>query len=67
MAFQIWMVIDCIQRRENFFWIAIIILFGPIGALVYLFVVRLAGVKVQANFKIGPKISATDEIGRAHV
>lgn len=60
VAFQIWMVIDCIQRRENFFWIAIIVLFGPIGALVYLFAVKLAGVKVQAKFNIGPKISAAD-------
>ncbi len=52
-AFQIWMVVDCIKRRENFFWIVVILLFGPIGALVYLVAVKLAGVKVKAKFNFG--------------
>lgn len=52
-VFQIWMFIDCLKRREKFFWAFIIILFGPIGAAFYLFFVKLAGNKVQ--FKAAAK------------
>lgn len=56
-AFQIWMVIDCIKRKENFFWIVVILLFGPIGALAYLFAVKMGGVKVKANLNLVPNIT----------
>lgn len=40
--FQIWMFIDCYKRKENFFWLLVILLFGPIGAALYLFFVKLS-------------------------
>jgi hypothetical protein len=55
IAFQIWMVIDCIKRKESFFWIAVILLFGPLGALVYLVGVKLAGVKIKAKLNFNSK------------
>lgn len=65
IAFQVWMVVDCIKRKESFFWIAVILLFGPIGAIVYLVGVKLAGVKVQAKLNFKPKGAARNaEIDR---
>ncbi len=52
-AFQIWMVVDCVRRKESFFWIVAILLFGPIGALVYLVTVKLAGVKIRGKLNFG--------------
>jgi len=43
LIFQLWMFIDCLKRKENFFWILIVILFGPVGAAFYLFFVKLSG------------------------
>lgn len=53
LIFQIWMFVDCLKRKENFFWILIIVLFGPIGAAFYLFFVKLAGndVKLKTDIK----------------
>jgi hypothetical protein len=41
LVFTIWMVVDAIKRRADFWWFAIIILFGPLGALVYFLMVKL--------------------------
>ena len=46
-AFWIWMIIDCIQRKfknqsEKIVWIIVLILAGWIGALVYLFAIRVS-------------------------
>lgn len=54
------MVVDCVKRKENFFWIIIILLFGPVGALVYLITVKLAGVKIQTKLNFGPLAQAKD-------
>jgi tetratricopeptide (TPR) repeat protein len=39
-GFMLWMVLDCIQRREHFVWIIIIILLPPIGAVAYFFAIK---------------------------
>ncbi len=58
LIFQIWMFIDCLKRKENFLWIVIIILFGPAGAALYLFFVKLSGNSV----KIKTTIKDTEEV-----
>jgi len=37
---MIWMCLDCIQRREHFVWIIIMIILFPVGAVAYFFVVK---------------------------
>jgi hypothetical protein len=39
-GFMVWMCLDCIQRREHFVWIIIMIILFPIGAFAYFFVVK---------------------------
>jgi hypothetical protein len=39
-GFMIWMCLDCIQRREHFVWIIIMIILFPVGAVAYFFVVK---------------------------
>lgn len=39
-GFMLWMCLDCIQRREHFVWIIIIILLPPIGAVAYFFAIK---------------------------
>jgi hypothetical protein len=41
VLFTIWMVVDAIRRRAEFWWFLVIILFGPLGALAYFFIVKL--------------------------
>ena len=40
IAFMLWMCMDCIQRREHFVWIIIIILLPPVGAVAYFFAIK---------------------------
>lgn len=40
LALTIWMLVDAYQRRVEFFWYWIILLFQPIGAWVYFFAVK---------------------------
>ena len=37
---MVWMSLDCIQRREHFIWIIIMIILFPVGAVAYFFVVK---------------------------
>ncbi|HIE42657.1 MAG TPA: hypothetical protein EYP95_05460, partial [Nitrospinaceae bacterium] len=37
---MVWMCLDCIQRREHFIWIIIMIILFPVGAVAYFFVVK---------------------------
>ena len=48
---MVWMCLDCIQRREHFIWIIIMIILFPVGAVAYFFVVknRAAEVKVPGS------------------
>ena len=39
-GFMVWMCLDCIQRREHFIWIIIMIILFPVGAVAYFFVVK---------------------------
>ena len=39
-GFMVWMCLDCIQRREHFIWIIIMIILFPLGAVAYFFVVK---------------------------
>ena len=41
LAFTIWMIVDAFRRRAEFWWFLIIILFGPLGALIYFLMVKL--------------------------
>ena len=40
IGFMLWMCMDCIQRREHFVWIIIIILLPPVGAVAYFFAIK---------------------------
>lgn len=40
LAFHVWMIVDAVRRRAEFYWF-LIILFVPLGSLVYFFVVKL--------------------------
>ncbi len=40
LAFMVWMCLDCIQRKEHFVWIIIMVVLFPIGAVVYYFAVK---------------------------
>ena len=47
---MVWMCMDCIQRREHFIWIVIMIVLFPVGAVAYFFVVKnRVGVKVPGS------------------
>ena len=49
-GFMVWMCMDCIQRREHFIWIVIMIVLFPVGAVAYFFVVKnRVGVKVPGS------------------
>ena len=50
LAFIIWMIIDCIQRKfkndaEKIIWIVLIVLTTWIGSLVYYFVIKISNPK----------------------
>lgn len=45
LAFWIWMIIDCAKRKfksdaEKIIWIALVVIFHWIGALIYLLVIK---------------------------
>ncbi|KMP11938.1 hypothetical protein UZ36_02525 [Candidatus Nitromaritima sp. SCGC AAA799-C22] len=40
LVFMVWMCIDCIQRKEHFIWIIIMIVLFPVGAVAYYFTVK---------------------------
>ncbi len=37
---MVWMCIDCIQRKEHFIWIVIMVVLFPVGAIIYYFAVK---------------------------
>ncbi len=41
LVFMVWMCFDCIQRREHFVWIVIMIVLFPVGAVAYYFLVKV--------------------------
>ncbi len=51
-GFMVWMCMDCIQRREHFIWIIIMIVLFPVGAVAYYFIVKnRVGNKVSSEAK----------------
>lgn len=58
LAFQIWMFIDSLKSQQKFFWMAMIVLFGPFGAASYLFFVKLS----YNNGKLKLKVKDTEEV-----
>ena len=40
LVFMVWMCIDCLQRKEHFIWIIIMVVLFPVGAVAYYFTVR---------------------------
>ncbi|MFQ5450746.1 MAG: tetratricopeptide repeat protein [Nitrospinaceae bacterium] len=59
LVFMVWMCLDCIQRKEHFVWIVIMVVLFPIGAVVYYFAVKSKGNK---GLKIFPNLSPPKEI-----
>ena len=47
LIFMIWMCMDCIQRKEHFVWIIIMVVLFPIGAVAYYFMVKAKGTEPQ--------------------
>jgi hypothetical protein len=52
MVFVIWMIVDCLREKNQFFWIWLILLFQPFGALVYFVVHKLP------NLELGRRLDA---------
>ncbi len=51
VAFMAWMCFDCIQRKEHFVWIIIMVVLFPIGAIAYYFLVKAkAGPAIKPAF-----------------
>ena len=40
LVFMVWMCIDCMQRKEHFVWIIIMVVLFPVGAVAYYFAVK---------------------------
>ena len=51
LAFSVWMCFDCIQRKEHFIWIVLMIALVPFGAVAYYFLVKAKSKKQINLFK----------------
>ncbi len=62
LAFMLWMCLDCIQRKEHFIWIIIMVVLFPVGAVAYYFAVRSkVGKKVNLFNSPSAKVVDTEE------
>ena len=63
LVFMVWMCIDCIQRREHFIWIVIMVVLFPVGAVIYYFAVKNKGQKRGHLFPLPsrPKVVESEE------
>ena len=57
-AFLLWMCIDCINRKEHFIWIIVIIFLFPVGPFAY-----FIAVKKRAGRKPGPALQPINLFG----
>ncbi|MEE9259143.1 MAG: tetratricopeptide repeat protein [Nitrospinaceae bacterium] len=48
LIFMVWMCLDCIQRKEHFVWIIIMVVLFPVGAIAYYFMVKSKGAQGAA-------------------
>ena len=51
LAFSVWMCFDCIQRKEHFIWIILMIALVPFGAIAYYFIIKSKSNKKVNIFK----------------
>ncbi len=61
-AFTIWMIIDAVRRRAEYYWFLIIIFFAPFGGLIYFFAVkakdfRFGAAPAVAAKPVGPSLA----------
>ena len=73
---MVWMSLDCIQRREHFIWIIIMIILFPVGAVAYFFVVKnrvggkalgsLAPTPIRREVETEETLQLKDLIGKFH-
>lgn len=56
-AFTIWMIIDAVRRRADYYWFLIIIFFAPIGGVIYFFMVKAKDFRAPAVAESLPKRS----------
>jgi len=65
LVFMVWMCFDCIQRREHFVWIVIMVVLFPIGAVAYYFMVKAKAGPVTKRPSLftpsPPKVLETEE------
>ena len=66
LVFMVWMCIDCMQRKEHFVWIIIVVVLFPVGAVAYYFTVKSKGGNLRSpsilrTVKNGNKEVETDE------
>jgi tetratricopeptide (TPR) repeat protein len=61
LVFMVWMCIDCIQRKEHFIWIVIMVVLFPVGAIIYYFAVKTKGQK-RANLFPLPSSAPKKEV-----
>ena len=60
LVFMVWMCIDCMQRKEHFVWIIIMVVLFPVGAVAYYFTVKskagnIAGQSILNTVKLKNK------------
>jgi tetratricopeptide (TPR) repeat protein len=55
VIFTIWMCLDCVQRKEPFVWIVIMVVLCPIGAVAYFFTVKSAGPQKRVKLFSAPQ------------
>ncbi len=68
LVFMVWMCIDCMQRKEHFIWIIIMVVLFPVGAVAYYFTVKSRAGNTSSpsilqtvKYKNKPKEIETDE------
>ena len=66
-AFTVWMIIDAVRRRAEYYWFLIIIFFAPFGGLIYFFAVkvkdfRLGAAPVVPAKPVGPSLAQLREL-----
>lgn len=49
-ALQIWMIVDCIRSGNEWYWILVILMFGPIGILIYFFTQMYGSSRIERSF-----------------
>lgn len=50
IVFLLWMCFDCIQRKEHLFWLIVMVILFPVGAVAYYFLVKTKGERKAFSF-----------------